>query len=33
MASLPPSHMLERPNDRRKELLEKYSHLLKKGKV
>jgi len=25
--------MLERPNDRRKELLEKYSHLLKKGKV
>ena len=25
------SHMLERPNDRRKELMEKYSHLLKKG--
>ena len=23
--------MLERPNDRRKELMEKYSHLLKKG--
>lgn len=25
------AHMLERPNDRRKELMEKYSHLLKKG--
>ena len=25
------SHMLDRPNDRRKELMEKYSHLLKKG--
>ena len=25
------SHMMERPNDRRKELMEKYSHLLKKG--
>lgn len=24
-------HMMERPNDRRKELMEKYSHLLKKG--
>jgi len=28
-AALP--HMLERPNDRRKELMDKYSHLLKKG--
>ena len=28
-ASLP--HLLDRPNDRRKELMEKYSHLLKKG--
>ena len=27
----PLSHMLDRPNDRRKELLDKYSHLLKKG--
>ena len=35
MASLnmqaPAPHMMERPNDRRKELMEKYSHLLKKG--
>lgn len=27
----PQSHLLERPNDRRKVLLEKYAHLLKKG--
>lgn len=27
------AHLLERPNERRKELMEKYSHLLKKGKV
>lgn len=27
----PVHHMMERPNDRRKELLEKYSHMLKKG--
>ena len=33
MASLSQvAHLMERPNDRRKELLEKYSHLLKKGK-
>ena len=27
----PMHHLMERPNDRRKELIEKYSHLLKKG--
>lgn len=26
-----PVHLLERPNERRKELMDKYSHLLKKG--
>jgi hypothetical protein len=26
------AHLMERPNERRKELMEKYSHLLKKGK-
>lgn len=26
-----PVHLLERPNERRKELMDKYNHLLKKG--
>lgn len=34
LGSMPPSAaLLDRPNDRRKELMEKYAHLLKKGKV
>lgn len=35
LASMAPqlTHLLDRPSDRRKELMEKYSHLLKKGSV